>query len=88
MARAAVKEDRDGLDGESFGRLPSLTHQIRELIHDYPEGVGIIKELVQNADDAGARTLRLVVTAMAMATHFREPRLFPGLWHWQQMRGI
>ncbi|MCE9529704.1 MAG: hypothetical protein K8T89_00975 [Planctomycetes bacterium] len=56
-----MKKDREGLDGESFGRLPSLTHQIRELIHDYPEGVGIVKELVQNADDAGARTLRLVV---------------------------
>jgi len=33
-----------------FGRLPSLTHQIKELIHNYPEGIGIVKELLQNAD--------------------------------------
>lgn len=46
--------------GTPFGRLPSLTRQIRELIHDYPEGIGIIKELVQNADDAGARVVHLV----------------------------
>src|SRR5207249_176644 len=44
-----------------FGRIPSLTAQIRELIHDYPEGIGIIKELAQNADDAGARVLEIVI---------------------------
>jgi sacsin len=52
--------DRTRIDGSPFGRLPSLTHQIRELIRDYPEGIGIIKEVLQNADDAGARILRIV----------------------------
>ena len=47
--------------GTPFGRLPSLTHQIKELIHDYPEGIGIIKELVQNADDAAARSLHVLI---------------------------
>src|SRR5690348_2374968 len=47
--------------GAPFGRLPSLTHQIKELIHDYAEGIGIIKEMLQNADDAGARTLHVLV---------------------------
>jgi sacsin len=47
--------------GSPFGRIPSLTAQIRELIHDYPEGIGIIKELAQNADDAGARILEIVI---------------------------
>src|SRR5438876_3856953 len=46
--------------GSPFGRLPSLTHQIKDLIHDYPEGIGILKEIIQNADDAGARTLRVL----------------------------
>jgi len=51
-------------EGASFGRLPSLTHQIKELIRDYPEGIGIIKELLQNADDAddaGARSLQVLI---------------------------
>ncbi|MBX3399566.1 MAG: DUF3883 domain-containing protein [Gemmataceae bacterium] len=47
--------------GSPFGRIPSLTAQIKELIHDYPEGIGIIKELAQNADDAGARLLEVVI---------------------------
>ena len=46
--------------GKAFGRLPRLTHQLKELIHDYPEGIGIIKELLQNADDATARTLHIL----------------------------
>src|SRR4051812_42493845 len=47
--------------GRPFVRVPSLTAQIHRLIHDYPEGIGIIKELAQNADDAGARLLRVVI---------------------------
>ena len=47
--------------GSPFGRIPSLTANIRELIHDYPEGIGIIKELAQNADDAGARLLEVII---------------------------
>ena len=53
--------DKRSTGGAPFGRIPSLTAQIRELIHDYPEGIGIIKELAQNADDAGARLLEIVI---------------------------
>lgn len=47
--------------GFAFGQTEKLTTRIRGLIHDYPEGLGIIKELLQNADDAGARVVRIVV---------------------------
>src|SRR3954463_5798847 len=47
--------------GLPFCRTPSLTANIKDLIHDYPEGIGIIKELAQNADDAGARLLDIVI---------------------------
>src|SRR5262249_7648826 len=47
--------------GFPFGTIPSLTAQIHELIHDYPEGIGIIKEIAQNADDAGARVLEVII---------------------------
>ena len=45
-------------------RLPycqrqKLTHRLRELVRKYPKGVGIFKEFLQNADDAGATTLRM-----------------------------
>ena len=47
--------------GSPFGRIPSLTAQIKELIHDYPEGIGIITEIAHNADDAGARFLEIII---------------------------
>jgi sacsin len=46
--------------GEAFFQSEPLTIRLKNLIRDYPEGVGIIKELVQNADDAGAH--RVVIT--------------------------
>ncbi len=56
-----IPNDARDPGGSPFGRIPSLTAQIRELIHDYPEGIGIIKELAQNADDAGAQALEIVI---------------------------
>ena len=55
--------------GFAFGQVERLTSRLRQLIHDYPEGLGIIKELLQNADDAGARVLRL---AFDWRTHRAE----------------
>lgn len=45
--------------GEDFGQKIDLTVRIREILRNYPEGTSILKELVQNADDAGAREIRL-----------------------------
>lgn len=39
-----------------FQREP-LTVRLRNLIHDYPEGVGIVKELIQNAFDPHATAI-------------------------------
>ena len=38
--------------GFRFGQKTELTWTIHRLIRECPEGVGILKELVQNADDA------------------------------------
>jgi sacsin len=43
---------------EDFGQKVDLTVRIREILRNYPEGLSILKELIQNADDAGARTMR------------------------------
>lgn len=45
--------------GEAFFQSEPLTIRLKNLIRDYPEGVGIIKELVQNADDAGAHHVEI-----------------------------
>ena len=45
------------LDGEDFGQRSDLTDIIRNILRDYPPGATIYKELLQNADDAGARTV-------------------------------
>lgn len=37
-----------------FGQADSLTGRLRALLDDYSDGLAVPKELVQNADDAGA----------------------------------
>jgi sacsin len=44
-----------------FGQQERLTVRLKELIRNYPRGVGIVKEFIQNADDAGARTLLVLL---------------------------
>ena len=51
-----------------FQREP-LTLRLRNLIHDYPEGVGIVKELIQNADDAGAKRIHITFDWRQHACH-------------------
>ena len=46
--------------GESFGQEERLTVRLRGLIRAYPRSVGIVKEFLQNADDAGATMLRVI----------------------------
>ncbi|MBD2463940.1 DUF3883 domain-containing protein [Oscillatoria sp. FACHB-1407] len=46
--------------GEAWYQSEPLTTRLKNLIRDYPEGVGIIKELIQNADDAGATCVEIV----------------------------
>ena len=45
--------DADELDF-SFGQSDSLTHRLNTLLQEYTDGFAVPKELVQNADDAGA----------------------------------
>jgi len=50
----------DWSSASDFGQKIDLTVRIREILRNYPEGLSILKELLQNADDAGARTVRFV----------------------------
>ncbi|XP_022786064.1 sacsin-like [Stylophora pistillata] len=51
----------DELDiGEEFGQEEKLTCRLRRLLEDYTDGFAVPKELVQNADDAGATEVRFL----------------------------
>ena len=49
------------LDVEDFGQKADLCVRIREILRNYPEGSSILKELIQNADDAGATEISFVL---------------------------
>lgn len=40
-----------------FDQTQRITDRLRELVRGYPKGLGLVKEFLQNADDAGASTL-------------------------------
>ena len=50
-----------GFEFEQTGPYEPLTTRLSNILKDYKEGVGIIKELIQNADDAGASKVRFLV---------------------------
>ena len=46
---------------EQTGQYEPLTTRIRNILREYKDGVGIFKELIQNADDAGATEVKFLV---------------------------
>ena len=46
--------DAQELEFDNFGQSEPLTRRIKGLLEDYKDGVAVLKELIQNADDAGA----------------------------------
>ena len=65
MATAEATADEFG---EDFGQKVDLTARIREILRDYPEGTSIFKELVQNADDAGASEICFILDCRSHGT--------------------
>ena len=46
---------------EAFGQAESLTSRLKTILDLYPDGNPILSELIQNADDAGATELRIML---------------------------
>ncbi|XP_037481985.1 sacsin-like [Triticum dicoccoides] len=65
---------------EDFGRRVDLTRRIREVLANYPEGTTALRELMQNADNAGASRVRLCLDRRA---HGACSLLAPALAQWQ-----
>ena len=60
----------------SFGQKEKLTNRLKRLLSGYPCGIEILKELLQNADDAGATRLQFILDPR---THKAE-RVFDDGW--------
>ena len=46
--------------GEEFGQEEKLTTRLNRLLEEYTDGFSVLKELIQNADDAGATEVKFL----------------------------
>ena len=53
-----VLHEDDMISG--FGQSESLPQRLRNLLQDYSDGLALFKEMIQNADDAGATEVRFM----------------------------
>lgn len=65
----------EDLFAEDFGQRVDLTQRIREVLTNYPEGTTILKELIQNADDARATKVRTSMRLSHLHSAPRPPRM-------------
>ncbi|GMH69495.1 hypothetical protein TrRE_jg392, partial [Triparma retinervis] len=65
---------------ESFGQAESLTRRLKNIIEMYPEGPSILSELIQNADDSKATTVKILVSKKSNPT---SSLLGPKMDKWQ-----
>ncbi|XP_061172071.1 sacsin-like [Saccostrea echinata] len=49
-----------GVEDIPWGQKEELTDRLKNLIADYADGTSVLKEMLQNADDAGASCLRVL----------------------------
>ena len=68
------------MQGEAFGQAEPLTRRLRHILELYAEGPGILNELIQNADDAGATTVKIVYSSHRYGS---KSLLGPRLAEWQ-----
>ena len=61
LSRRLAKAKAVGIKFKEAGQYEPLTTRLRNILQDYKEGVAIFKELIQNADDAGASKVCFVV---------------------------
>ena len=47
--------------GKPFGQHEELTQRIRNILRDYPKDITVLKELLQNADDAKAKKMYVIL---------------------------
>ena len=70
-----------------FGQSEQLTTRLKHLLEDYTDGLAIFKELIQNADDAGATEMKFLLDSRTnddSMTHLLDKNMRecqgPALW--------
>ena len=61
LSERLLKSDPLGLDYEEVGQHEPLTTRLKNILGEYPGDETVLKELIQNADDAGATSVRFVM---------------------------
>jgi sacsin len=61
LAESAASIDLGLAGAELFGQSEALTTRLRHIIEAYADGPGVLCELCQNADDAGAETISFLL---------------------------
>ena len=59
--KSIMLEDITDNLGEEFGQEEKLTQRLNNILRDYPRDITFLKELLQNADDAGATKLFIIL---------------------------
>ncbi|XP_078573948.1 LOW QUALITY PROTEIN: sacsin-like [Branchiostoma floridae x Branchiostoma japonicum] len=59
LSQRVVNAEEFGFD--QCGQHEKVTQRLKNILNDYPEGAGIFKELIQNADDAGATEVKFLL---------------------------
>ena len=67
--------------GVSFGQHEELTQRIQNIIREYPPNITILKELLQNADDAKAKKMCIILDTR---THGKESVISE---KWKELQG-
>ena len=62
------------------GQTESLTRRISGIVNDYSGNIDVFKELIQNADDAEATEIKLLID---WRSHGQQSLLETGMRHWQ-----
>ena len=73
--------DKYGAEIEDFGQSEVLTQRIKSILHDYPLDVTFLHELLQNADDAEASKMYVILDKR---THGKERLPSVG---WEKLQG-
>ena len=72
---------KQALRGIPFGQREELTLRIQNIIRDYPFDITVLKELLQNADDAKAKKMHIILDKR---THGRSSVISE---EWQKLQG-
>ena len=59
--KSILLKDHDITEHDEFGQVEELTLRLNNILRDYPRDITFLKELLQNADDAGAKKLYIIL---------------------------